>query len=809
MKIGFDIDGTLTDFEKFVFDNAITFMKKKYNMNIINENGYDLDQVFDIENQLLKKGFSIEEAATKTEQIMNDFWERYYIKYILTPFREGVVETINRLYAEGNEIFIVSSRKRATEDSFKGKIVRSSIDLQFALNKVKYHHLLLFENDKEKLKAIKNNYIDIMVDDKPELISQIAEFTDAVCITSSYNNYEFTPDVETVDGYNHNEIYNSVLAIKERNNETVYEEGQEITGIPSVDKLWLKQYSKGDLKWSLSKMSPYERMKVANINFSKHNVVSYFKKTLTTAEFFEKVDNCAKMLSQNGIKKGDIVPLLVINTPETAVMVTALLKLMVTIVPISPEETAISIENKLNKFNSKEQLKALYIVNYFNKNEGQFLSDKIESIRNKLNIKQVICASVDDSMPKGYKIFYSLSNFNKRPTLNNYYISFDEYLNEGSKINKKLNVEYDEDYTAVIIFTGGTIESKGVKISGKNIDAEIRQFLNNRIGIKRAEKISGILPFDHIYGLLINLIIPISRGIEVVLRPKPERKKLDQLIVTERVNYFATIPVLLNEILENKKISKADLAHVKGVFSGSEEISNALLNQIKTFCAERNSNIIIIDGYGSSELTAMCLENGIPIIGAIPKIVDPGTEEELGYNQTGELCISSGTVMQGYYDNEEKSNKALRVHEDGKVWLHTGDLGSIDLAGRVTIRGRIDQDIIKVNGQIVNLFDVGKIIEQHPMVRRSVVIKHANEQKGHVPVAFIEIIDGFDNEGIRNNIIDLCSKSLTYYEKPESFVFVNSLPLTPRGKINRKVLVEDYNNIAKETTIANQKVLTC
>ena len=808
MRIGFDIDGTLTNFEKFVLDNAITYMKKKYDMDVVNKNGYDIDQVFDVENQLLKRGYSNEEATIKTKQIMNGFWEGYYPKYILAPFRDGVAETLNKLYEEGNEIFIISSRKKATENSIKGRIVRSSIDLQFALNKVKHNHILLFENDEEKLKAIEANYIDIMVDDKPELISKIAKFTDVVCIDSAYNtNHELGINVKRATGYENDQVYNIINSIIAENKRKI-SDGSTVTGVPSVDKLWLKNYSKGDMKWSLNKMSPYERMTVTNMSYPKYKVVSYFKKALTQKEFMYKVDSCAKMLASKGIGKEDIVPLLVVNTPETVVMIAALLKLQATIVPISPEETAISIENKLKGLSNDKKIKALYLVNYFNKKEGQFLSDKIEPIRNKLGIETAICSTVGDSMPFGYKVLYNLSNGNRRAVLNEHYTSFNQYIEAGSKIKEDLDIKYNDIYTAAIIYTGGTIESKGVKITSDNIDAEIRHFLNTKIGIKRDEKISGILPFDHIYGLLINLIVPISKGMEVVLRPKPERKKLDQLLVGERVNYFATIPVLLNEILKNPKMTKADLSNVKQIFSGAEAISDTLMKQLTDFFAERNSEIKTIDGYGSSELTAMCLENGIPIIDTIVKVVETGTEQELGYDQTGELCINGPTVMEGYYNNEEKTGKALRVHADGKTWLHTGDLASIDLDGRVTIRGRIEQDIIKVNGQMVNLFAINKIIEKNSMVQKSVVLKYPNEQKGHIPVAFVEVVDGLDDEAVRYNIINSCSKYLTYYENPESFVFVDDIPLTSRGKIDRKVLLDFYDDKITNSIGTKQKVLT-
>lgn len=809
-RVGFDIDGTLTNFEKFVFSHAVNYMKRKYNMNVVNSDGYDVDKAFDIENQLIERGYSKEEANLKATEILNTFWEKYYPEYILTPFRDGVKETINRLYEDGNEIFIISSRKKSTENTPKGKFVKGSISFQLLFNQIKYHHLLLFENDEQKLQAIKDNYIDIMADDKPELLSKIAEFTDAVCINSAYNiKFNLPNNVKRANNYVNNEVYDIISSIIKESNEPILDSDSLITGVPSIDKLWLRNYTKGDLKWSLQKMSPYDRMTKTNASFKKYKITSYYKTPIINEEFTKKVNDCAKKLNADGIIKGDIVPLLVVNTPETVIMITALMKLMVTIVPISPADSTISIENKLSKLNSKKQIKVLYIANHFIAKENQFATDKINPIVEKLNINKIIYSSVEDSMPLKETIGYKIKINNRKPLLNDKYISMNNYIASGNKIENDIDLEYKNDYTAVIIYTGGTVQTKGVMLSPDNLDAEIRHFLNTRIGIKRNEKISGILPYDHIYGLLINLIVPIAKGMEVVQRPKPEREKLDELIVKEKVNYFATIPVLLNEVLKNKKISKSTLSHVKQVFSGSEAISDTLLKQIKDFFAERGADINIIDGYGASELTAMCLENGVPIISATPKIVGLETEKELSYNKVGELCISGDTVMQGYFDNEEKTKEVLKIHEDGKVWLHTGDLAYIDETGKVVPQGRIDQDIIKVNSQMVNLFAISKMIEKHPCVQKCIVMKYPSEKKGTVPVAFIEINQDFiDDENIKDSIIKLCQKSLTYYEIPENFIFINNIPLTTRGKVDRNKLLEVYDNEEKEKVMIKQRVIT-
>lgn len=239
MRYGFDLDGTLTDFGKFVLENAPKYMKSKYNMDIINLNGYDVDQVFDIEQELIKKGFSKEQAALETDKILSEFWEKFYAKYsLMTPFRNGVKKTINRLYEEGNEIFIFTSRKKTCNKGLLGEVMRKTTKLQFALNKVKYTEIIFLPDDDEKIDVLKKYNIVVMVDDKPELMAPINEFTDVICVNCDYNiNHDIPDSVYRVDGYENDEVYNTITKIVEEKKK----ESFEPTGMAMEQNLEMKR----------------------------------------------------------------------------------------------------------------------------------------------------------------------------------------------------------------------------------------------------------------------------------------------------------------------------------------------------------------------------------------------------------------------------------------------------------------------------------------------------------------------------------------------------------------------------------------
>lgn len=218
MKIIVDIDGTLTNFDAFVFEHAPSFVYKRIGLTPVNLFGYDVDQVFDLANQLVRLGKTRAEADAMAQDILNQFWDRYYLRYCFaSPFRKGVRETLNPLYDSGHEVVICSSRNRSCEPGLIGKFVQWTTKLQLKLNRLKTTQIHLFLDDHAKANAVKLMRPDVVIEDKPELLLQFSKFTHVVCINTSYNCcLDLPPTVYRVDGFDKGAIYNYLLQIKER-----------------------------------------------------------------------------------------------------------------------------------------------------------------------------------------------------------------------------------------------------------------------------------------------------------------------------------------------------------------------------------------------------------------------------------------------------------------------------------------------------------------------------------------------------------------------------------------------------------------
>jgi len=173
MNIGIDMDGVLTNIQGFNLKHAPTFFKKKFNRNIVDENPYDIRDVF---------GCSDNEYTV--------YWQKYLLKYaILEPARKGAKKVVKRLHAEGHKIFIISKRVFTCRDDFLGKLMRFLMRNWLWRNGIKYDEIVFCDNDIPDSKGIacRINNIDVMIDDEVVNIEAILPFAKVICFDTSYN----------------------------------------------------------------------------------------------------------------------------------------------------------------------------------------------------------------------------------------------------------------------------------------------------------------------------------------------------------------------------------------------------------------------------------------------------------------------------------------------------------------------------------------------------------------------------------------------------------------------------------------------
>lgn len=181
---------------------------------------------------------------------------------------------------------------------------------------------------------------------------------------------------------------------------------------------------------------------------------------------------------------------------------------------------------------------------------------------------------------------------------------------------------------------------------------------------------------------------------------------------------------------------------------------------------------------------------GIPISLANMKVVDPDTGKELSYNQSGEICLSSAGIMQGYYQDQKATDDIITV-ENGERWLHTGDIGMISEDGLLTISGRIKRIITCKEGIIYHkVFPLllEDRIAKLPGVQEICIVGKPDETVGNTLVAYVVPEEPAQFEQLKNRIAAYCSEELESYERPTEYRCLDQMPRTLIGKVDYRKL---------------------
>ena len=558
---------------------------------------------------------------------------------------------------------------------------------------------------------------------------------------------------------------------------------------------WLSYYSEKDRRIKFTTKTIYNYMRDNVGNALGYYALNYFGTRITYGEMFRTIDKIAESLKVLEVKKGDIITICMPNTPEAVMMFYAINKIGAVADMVHPLSAPNEIKHYLEESASKVLL--LYDANY----------DRYKTIIPETNISKVIVASVSESMPIqtqiGYKITKGLK-IKKAPN-DKLYMPWKEFLSFHKYYDKDVNNgEMAKNDLAVILHSGGTTGvPKGIMVSNYSFNALAQQGHINVINVRPKDKIMTILPIFHGFGLGVCTHCPLCLKVETILIPEFDAKRFPKTMREYRPNILAGVPTLWEAMMSNKNFDDVDLSSLKYVISGGDHLTVSMEKKMNKFLHSRGAKISISKGYGMTEsvaATAYTFEGsnepgsvGIPMVGNSFCICKPDTIEELPYGEEGEICVNGPTIMMGYLNNKEETDKVLKRHKDGKIWLHTGDAGYIAPNGVIYFTQRIKRVIIS-SGFNVYPSLIEEVICKHPKVKQCCVIGVPHPYKIHVAKAYVVLNDGIEpNIKIEAEIRLLCKKNLAIYALPKSIEFRDDLPKTLYNKIDYKKLESENN----------------
>lgn len=580
--------------------------------------------------------------------------------------------------------------------------------------------------------------------------------------------------------------------IEEKNFKKEIKKEEKLNKKNNIKTPWLKYYKEGvpaHLNYPKGTMVGYFLEAVAR--YPENIAIEYYGRTYTYRAFYEMIRDTAKSLKSQGVKEGDTIAICMPNTPEAILMFYAANMVGALVSLIHPLSAEKEIQNYINDSG------ATFLLSL------DLVYDKVHNIVDNTCIKKIVIASAGDSLKTIKKFLYKFKNRGTVPKieLTDDIMTWNEFINYGYDYQGEIACLKGANDPAVILYSGGTSgDPKGILLTNMNFNALALSCHKMIEQSGEGESILAILPIFHGFGLGVCIHTTLGCGMRVVLVPNFNPKDFGKLLHKHKISIVCGVPSLF-ESLTKTSMGKNDLSKLKSAISGGDFMSKDLKNKVDTYFREHGSNAEIRVGYGLTEASAaICVTPtgeyressiGVPFPDTYIKVVRVGTHDEVPYGEDGEICISGPTVMMGYLNNLEETIQTLQIHEDGRTWLHTGDVGSMDKDGFVYFKQRVKRIIIS-NGYNLYPSYIETIINSHPDVFTSTVIGIPHPKKVQVSKAYIVLKDGVKpSKDVEKSIRLHCEKNLARYSLPAVYEFRESLPKTLVGKVAYRELEKE------------------
>ena len=562
----------------------------------------------------------------------------------------------------------------------------------------------------------------------------------------------------------------------------------------SQAKPWLKYYDQKFIDQTLPALSAFEYVCQRSKNHLNDTALEYYGRKFAYADLIVNVKKTAAALRGAGVKKGDIITVVSIMTPEIIALFYAADMMGATLNLVDPRYSVEGIREYIEEVDS-HLLVCLNVV-----------YERCRQVAKRTNVEKVIVLSPADSLPPVMAVGYKLTTPDKNKYASNV-IRWKQFI-KGGEGQSTAAEPYDPDHVCVVVHTGGTTGSpKGVMLTDDCFNGIALQFQAYPKLFHRGQKLMNVMPPFIAYGFACGIHLPLVLGFTVIIIPNLDPAKLGSLVLKHKPEHMFGVPTHYQQLAADPKLRDKDLSFIINYAAGGDSLSRGAEQTVNDFLAAHGARYPIAKGYGMTEVSSAAtvaagLDNkpgsvGIPMVNTVVAAFEPGTDQELPIGQRGELCISGPCLMKGYYNKPEETAILLRRHPDGRVWAHTGDMGYLDEDGFVYLDSRIKRMIIRHDGFKVFPSMIENVVSRHPAVHQCSVVGCADKDHTQGRLPFVYIVLKADTTAKKKQVIRelerMCAEELPEYVQPVAYKFISSMPMTPVGKVDYRQLEADIS----------------
>ena len=555
---------------------------------------------------------------------------------------------------------------------------------------------------------------------------------------------------------------------------------------------WLKFYLEEvppDVK--IPEKSAVDTFDESTDKWKDRTAIIFYGRKMSYRELRDHVDRFATAMHDLGVKKGDRVALLLLNSPQFIIAYFGALKAGATLTAISPVYVSPEIKHQI------EDSGARIIVCQ------DILYDNVERAGVKLD--KVILTSIAEYLPKfkkflGSSVLRAVYQKMAAPPTEIYeregFYQFQDLIKNYPPNPPKIKFNIKEDLVT-LPYTGGTTGlPKGAMITHYNITAA--RYLGEKfwgdVTQEGKETLLAYLPFYHIYGQSVIMLGGLSQGYTLVIFTTPDLDDMLNAIESYKASIFFSVPSLYEYLREYHRTDRINWNRIKVLVSGAD----SLLEDTATGW-EKRTGTKIHEGWGMTETSSVGMGSpygrpkigsfGVPMPNTVAGIADPESTKFLPVGEIGELVVKGPQIAKGYWKKPEETKKMF-VNIDGETWLRTGDLARMDEDGYFFFYDR-KRDMIKYKGLAVFAREVEEVLAAHPQVKEAGVIGVPDPEVGEKVKAIVVLESEARGKVSEEEIMKYCADNLAHYKCPRIVEFRGEVPKTDVGKVSRRELRED------------------